>query len=53
MSSLHQEYAFKRVPNQTYACDPIFMVDLKNMATNRHMHAAPIFMQIQKLWHVV
>ena len=53
MSSLHQEHAFRRVPHQTHACGPIFMADLKNMATIRHMHVIPIFMQIRKLWQVV
>jgi hypothetical protein len=53
MSSLHQEYTFWRVPHHTHASGPIFMVDLKNMATTRHMHVAPIFMQIRKLWQVV
>jgi hypothetical protein len=49
MSSLHREHAFRRVPQQTHACNPIFMVDLENMATTRHMHEVPNFMQIQKL----
>jgi hypothetical protein len=44
MPSLHQERAFIRVPHQTHACGPIFMVDLNNMATTRHMHVVPIFM---------
>jgi hypothetical protein len=33
MLSLYQEHVFKRITHQTYACRPIFMADLKNMAT--------------------
>jgi hypothetical protein len=47
MSSLHQEHAFRRVPYQTHACGPIFMTDLNNMATIRHMYVVPIFIQIK------
>jgi hypothetical protein len=25
-------------PHQTYACGPIFLTDLSNMTTTRHMH---------------
>jgi hypothetical protein len=31
-------------PHQMHKCGPIFMSDLKNMATTRHMHVVPIFM---------
>jgi hypothetical protein len=49
MSSLHQEQAFKRVPHQTHACNPIFMTDMNNMTTTKHMHMVPIFMQVRKI----
>jgi hypothetical protein len=53
MSLLHQEHVFRHVLHQTHACTPIFIVDLKNMATTRHMHVVPVFMKIQKLGQVV
>jgi hypothetical protein len=34
----------RRVPHETHACRPIYLVDLNNMATNIHMHVVPIFM---------
>jgi hypothetical protein len=44
MSSLHQEYAFRRVPHQTHAYCSIFMADLNNMTTTRFIHVVPILM---------